>query len=248
MAPKVATKPAAKRKAPAKKADTKKVEAAPGRSLRTPSTRARINNAAKEKDAFHEAFNTPPPELPPRNKVAKKAPAPSTTKVTKPSVKKPTKTPAAKKPTKTPAKRPIQPLGAYAGSFVNNHVSPKISAAYKYSLDYQYHPQPFPLSDWTSDLLSKAAIQFKRQRKWDGDWKKLLLYRFNAGEIAYITGDEDYRAAMSGWTVYREFYKDWPDEDTSESCPSGHATDVDDNDDDDDDDYDEVEREREASG
>ncbi|KAL5379632.1 hypothetical protein DPSP01_008330 [Paraphaeosphaeria sporulosa] len=60
------------RKTLAKKLDTKQGEKYPARPLHSPNTRTHINNVAKEKDAFHEAFNTPPPELPAKKKAVRR--------------------------------------------------------------------------------------------------------------------------------------------------------------------------------
>ncbi|KAF9740291.1 hypothetical protein PMIN02_009855 [Paraphaeosphaeria minitans] len=160
-----------KRKVPAKKVDTKKTETYPARALRSPNTRNRINQAAREKDAFYEAFNTSPPELP-----AKKV------------VKKPTKKPVTK---------------------VTESSTSSASQSYKGKLDALYLPEWYGVEHWEFAPIRYTAIRYKKNGQWDGDWKKLLLYKFYAREIAYITEDPDFINARYGGLGYEELFKNW---------------------------------------
>lgn len=177
MAPKVAT--TTKRKTPVKKVDAEKVENAPKRALRSPGTRTRINDAAKEKDAFHNVFNNDSDD--------------ALVKITKPRKK--IVKPTTKRDKKTPGK--------------DTSVAPT-KKSYKGQLDAKYLPKWFGSENWSFAPRREAAVRYKEDGQWDGDWKKLLLYNFSAREIAYITEDPDFINFRYGGQGYSDLYKNWP--------------------------------------
>ncbi|KAK7191259.1 hypothetical protein DPSP01_008329 [Paraphaeosphaeria sporulosa] len=95
-------------------------------------------------------------------------------------------------------------------AFVDNLPNlPSPSSEYRHTLYAKHLPQWHGIKDWEFAPLRQAAVDYRKDGKWDADWKKLLLHEFYAREIRYIKKDPDFINARYGGQGYEGLYKDW---------------------------------------